>query len=306
MRIKAVVNGESALAQVGRVQRGQAAVAFHKDQSAPRPRARRMDANSNWGVNEQAHLELEGVAEIQRLLLPCSLPSIQGYDLAVDYCPRERSGGDYYDLIELHAGKWGLLIADVCGRGAPAAMGTALLHAMVCAAPDRESPARLMSWLNGQLAGGYSSNHGRFVTAFYVVLDPVTGTITFANAGHNPPLLWSGGGWRQLDRARSLPLGILADETFGEGQDTLVPGGAIALYTDGITEARNTRGAMFGVTRLRRISRRPEDPAVSTARAIKGAVRRFCGSRRVEDDQTILVIAADPRTEPNAVSHGRE
>jgi sigma-B regulation protein RsbU (phosphoserine phosphatase) len=247
----------------------------------------------NATSGDRALRELDGIAEVQRLLLPSSLPSIPGYDLAVAYEPLECAGGDHYDFLPLSGGCWGLLIADVNGHGARAAVGMAILHATVRAAPGCRSPARLLGWVSRQLAAGYASGDGNFITALYAILDPTCGVITYASAGHHPPLLWSAGNWRPLDGARHTPLGILPERDFTEARACLESGDALALYTDGIIEARNARGQMFGARGLARVHRRRCDSATETARLMQVAAQEFAGGCDARDDRTLVVMTAN-------------
>jgi sigma-B regulation protein RsbU (phosphoserine phosphatase) len=258
------------------------------------PLAQRADGSGlDTAPGDRALRELNDIAEVQRLLLPSPLPSIEGYDLAVAYEPLDSSGGDHYDFLPLAGGRWGLLIADVNGHGARAAVGMAILHATVRAAPCCGSPARLLRWVNRQLAAGYASGQGNFITAVYAILDPTCGEISYTSAGHNPPLIWSAGNWRPLTGARHTPLGVLPERDFTEAHARLDSGGALALYTDGITEARNAGGEMFGARRLARVRRRSSDSAAETARLMQAAARAFVGGCNAGDDRTLVVLTAN-------------
>ena len=136
--------------------------------------------------------EMQAVGEIQRSLLPETLPVIRGFELAAHYQTSARAGGDYYDFFQLDDGKWGLFIADVSGHGTPAAVLMAITHAIAHAQPHCQTPpATMLKYLNDRLALAYTRG-GTFVTAFYAVLDPAKRTLSYSRAGHNPPRLVRG------------------------------------------------------------------------------------------------------------------
>ena len=137
---------------------------------------------------EAVDRELKSVEDIQHSLLPSELPDIPTLDMAVFYQTSRRAGGDYYDFFPLPDGRWGFLIADVSGHGTPAAVIMAVTHSIAHShrgPPD--PPSRLIGFINRHLAARYTNGNGTFVTAFYGIYDPKTRTLTYANAGHNPP-----------------------------------------------------------------------------------------------------------------------
>ena len=202
---------------------------------------------------EAVDRELEAVANIQRALLPKELPDIPTLDLAVHYETSRRAGGDYYDFFPLAGGRWGILMADVSGHGTPAAVMMAITHTLAHTHPDEPyPPGQLLTRLNQQLVENYTSDSGTFVTAFYGVYDPPTRALVYSNAGHNPPRIkrCATGQLDVLDGTASLPLGIAEGEEYPAVSRTLMPGDQIVFYTDGITEAFNTQGEMFGTQRM--------------------------------------------------------
>jgi sigma-B regulation protein RsbU (phosphoserine phosphatase) len=240
--------------------------------------------------------ELQVVGEIQKSLLPSTLPRIAGFDLAAYYHTSARAGGDYYDFFPLDDGAWGMFIADVSGHGTPAAVLMAITHALAHGQPrSHNSPCELLRHINEQLTRSYTSA-GTFVTAFYVVLDPRTFTLTYASAGHNPPRLVRDGRILPLDKASSLPLGILADQHYGQATVTMEKGDLLLLYTDGITETAAVRRAgaprvLFGIDQLDRILL---DCGGATAQGcidrVCDAVAGFSHSAPPTDDQTLIAI----------------
>jgi sigma-B regulation protein RsbU (phosphoserine phosphatase) len=247
--------------------------------------------------------ELQVVGQIQRSLLPGELPKIPGFELAAYYLTSARAGGDYYDFFPLDnvggSGRngWGVFIADVSGHGTPAAVLMAITHALAHAQPGTHTPADvLLRYLNAQLARWYTRG-GTFVTAFYAVLDPVSRTLTYSVAGHNPPRLVRGGRILPLDERAALPLGIDTDQTYANVELPLERGDRLLLYTDGITEAvAPARAAiprqLFGVGRLDSLLR--DCASTSSAREcidrIRSEVAAFTASAPPTDDQTLIAI----------------
>ena len=245
--------------------------------------------------------ELQTVGEIQRSLLPETLPSIPGFDLAAYYQTSARAGGDYYDFFPLDGNQaggcgWGLFIADVSGHGTPAAVLMAITHAVAHAQPGTHTPpASLLAYLNDRLARAYTHN-GTFVTAFYAVLEPQTRTLTYSVAGHNPPRLVRGGRVLPLAGDGGLPLGVLDAQVYGESTMTLEPGDLLLFYTDGITEAMAPlKGAdhreLFGTGRLDQLllecGSRTAEQCVAHIRV---GVAAFCENAPLTDDQTLIAI----------------
>jgi sigma-B regulation protein RsbU (phosphoserine phosphatase) len=241
--------------------------------------------------------ELEVVGNIQRSLLPVTLPKIPNFDVAAFYETSARAGGDYYDFFPLPHGEWGLFIADVSGHGTPAAVVMAITHALAHAQPGtHKPPVELLQYLNHQLASSYTRD-GTFVTAFYAVLDPVNCKLSYARAGHNPPRLIRGDCVLPLDANNAIPLGIQDDEHYGQATITLQKGDLLLLYTDGITEAAAPMRAagpreMFGIERLDKllVSCRGCSAKDCIAR-IRAELGQFCEGAPQSDDQTLIAIS---------------
>lgn len=240
--------------------------------------------------------ELKAVAEIQRSLLPASLPSCDCVQLAAHYQTSQQAGGDYYDLFELGDDKLGIMIADVSGHGTPAAVLMAITHTLAHAYPGEPVPPReVLGHLNHKLVDSYTRTPGGFVTAFYGVFDPDQKTFTYASAGHNPPRLRKGDDGRvlALTGARDLPLGIAREVEYHEETVPLSRDDMLVLYTDGITEARAQNAesgkTLFGEERLDNVLRTaPQDPE-GIVQAIIDAVGRFTNNAPATDDRTIVV-----------------
>ena len=247
-------------------------------------------------VLSSLNTELRAVGQIQRSLLPESLPAIPGFELATSYQTSAQAGGDYYDFFPLADGGWGLLVADVSGHGPPAAVLMAITHAIAHARPGTHTPpAALLNYLNDRLTQAYTRG-GTFVTAFYAVLDPVARTLTYARAGHNPPRLVRGDRVTSLDGAGGLPLGILDGQAYGQATVALAPADLLLLYTDGITEAMPPSPTgpgrdLFGTERLDAVLLGcGGGTAEACVARVQSAVSAYCGCAAPTDDQTLIAV----------------
>ncbi len=236
--------------------------------------------------------ELKVVGEIQRSLLPTPLPTIPTLDIATHYQPSQRAGGDYYDLFPLPSGKWGIFIADVSGHGTPAAVLMAVTHCIAHTHPGPpQPPAKVLDYLNCHLATLYTSQNENFITAFYGVYDPVDRTLTYACAGHNPPRLkrCQDGTLQELDKAGGFPLGLTSDGSYDECVQQFQPGDQIIFYTDGITEASNPEGKLFGTDRLDKVLENCSLQASALLDAVLHSVEDFTNGHPADDDRTLIV-----------------
>jgi sigma-B regulation protein RsbU (phosphoserine phosphatase) len=236
--------------------------------------------------------EMQVVADIQRSLLPTKIPNIPGLDLAAHYQTSSWAGGDYYDFFPLPDGKWGILIADVSGHGTPAAVIMAITHSIAHSYPGLPTPpSDLLEHVNRQLATRYTVVNETFVTAFYGIYDPAKRELSYACAGHNPPRLkrCEDGTIASLDGVGNLPLGILADEKYRQATHVLRPGDQVIFYTDGILEAVNPSGAMFGLERLDQVLENCHLSADGLIHEVLEALERFTAGQPPGDDRTLLV-----------------
>jgi serine phosphatase RsbU (regulator of sigma subunit) len=233
--------------------------------------------------------ELELARRIQQRLLPAGPPSIEGLDIAGCSEPAREVGGDYYDHIDLGGGRVLLVIADVSGKGVPAALLMSGFRASLMSQDAQAlGPERLAERVNDFLHRSVET--GKFVTAFLGFLDSGTGHIVYANAGHNPPVLLRRDGRVEWLAAGGVVLGIMPHFRFESGEAVLEPGDLLALYTDGVTEGQNAAGELWGDDRLieslRRLAGRPSAEA---ARALVSEVRAYEGEAGAADDVTVLM-----------------
>lgn len=242
-------------------------------------------------------VELQAAADVQRWLLPPSTPLVANNSTAASYRTARHSGGDYYDIREMPDGRLGLLIADVSGKGAAAAVLMAVLRTIVHESVWSRvtGPAELLDYADRRLCELGLPQRGTFVTAFACALEPATGKLAYSSAGHSPPRLL-----RVRHRtivtmsgANTTPLAMLDEPcTHTEATIVLEPGDLAVLYTDGITEARSPQGEFFSEARLDEILcglPQPVTPA-SAVEAITRAVGDFAGAGPLADDQTLLAV----------------
>lgn len=237
--------------------------------------------------------ELVEAARIQNSLLPGQAPSLPGYDLAVRLLPARETSGDFYDFLALDHGKLGIVIADVSDKGLGAAlfmaMASTLFRTFVTRHPTL--PGLTLSLVNERIlsdTGGSS-----FVTAFLGVLEPDTGRLRYANAGHSPPLLLSALRGKAVDRLgrTGMALGILDENQWGQKLAKLAPGDVLLLYTDGILEAQDRLGAFFGEPRLLAAARAHlSRTAGEICQGVLDELYRFTGGEALGDDIVLMVL----------------
>jgi serine phosphatase RsbU (regulator of sigma subunit) len=198
---------------------------------------------------ERVEQELRVARDIQRASLPKEVPELEGWQIAPFYQPAREVGGDFYDFLELPNGGLGIVVGDATGKGVPAALVMASARSMLRAlALTSNSPGDVLRRVNDPLVTDIPPN--MFVTCFYAILDPTSGSLTYANAGHDLPYLWHGGDAEEL-RARGMPLGLMPGMSYEEKETILQAGEAALFYSDGLVEAHDPRGEMFGFPRLR-------------------------------------------------------
>ena len=230
--------------------------------------------------------EANEARKIQQALLPRSSPYIPGFVISGLSTPAGAVGGDWYDFIAFADGRWGLVLADVSGKGTAAALLMSATRGMLRSLAEAAcSPSEVLTKLNQLLVNDFPS--GRFVTMLYGVLDPVARTLTFASAGHLRPLLIENSHARFLDTERGMPLGIGAGD-YSEAQVQLPPDSRLLFYSDGITEATNPEEDEYGADRLEKHFRQSE----ASAESILEDVRTFANGAGLHDDATVILVKA--------------
>lgn len=236
--------------------------------------------------------DLRAAKTIQQNLLPKEIPKIPGFDLAGTMVPAKEVGGDYFDYLALPEARWGFVVADVSGKGLPAAMLMSNLQATIRGqSAVTNSCAQCVAIANRMLKASLSP--GQFVTLFLAALDPAKKSLSYCNAGHNPPYLFKpGGSFRELTVGGPL-LGPFDGLDYAEEKVQLSSGEVLVIFSDGVTEANSEAGEMFGEPRLLE-SARPvlARTAPEILSAVTESVRRFAGKTPAADDLTIMVIKA--------------
>jgi serine phosphatase RsbU (regulator of sigma subunit) len=197
---------------------------------------------------ERMEQELKIAQLIQQQFLPKQVPDLPGWHLAAFYRPAHTVGGDFYDFIELSDGRVMIIVGDVTDKGVPAALVMASTHALLrSSGPQLRSPGAVLAWVNDLLCADIPAH--MFVTCLVLVLDPRSGEIVFANAGHNLPYLRTTGGVVEL-RATGMPLGLMPGMSYDESNAQMSAGQCLLLHSDGLAEAHNADREMFGFPRL--------------------------------------------------------
>lgn len=254
-------------------------------------RRTKAERDAYLGELQRKKAELQIAAEIQHTFLPKTIPPMKGFELAAVSCPAREVGGDFYDAIRLQDGKTGLVIADVSGKSVPAALYMALSRTIIRAmAGWHHHVSHTLADTNAMILS--QSDSGMFVTLFYGVLDEEKRTLTYANAGHNPPLLLRTG---SDEFVRLMPTGIalgaLDEAEYGEETVEIGPGDLLVLYTDGVTEAINAGTEEFGEERLKDAVRGLRDrPPAGIIRGVRDMVHAFSGAEPQFDDITLMVL----------------
>lgn len=239
---------------------------------------------------EELERELRVVANVQRSLLPQTLPATAGLKLAAHYATSRYAGGDYYDLVELPGGDWGILVADAAGHGAFAAVLMAMTYAVFHTYPGPPTePADVLAYLNRHLST--FSGEG-FVTALYAVYRPRDYALRLASAGHVGPLLHRPGEPRatRLPCHPVPPLGAGVAREISVVRHALQPRDRLLFYTDGVIERQNAAREMYGVERLQEeLAALATDDPQQAVEALMRHVDHFAGNRPADDDQTLLL-----------------
>jgi sigma-B regulation protein RsbU (phosphoserine phosphatase) len=237
--------------------------------------------------------ELASAARMQRLLLPAALPTEEGISFAAHYQTSRYAGGDYYDVLPLPDGRYGLVVADVSGHGASAAIVMAMIRAVLHALPrETFDPASVIVRLNEHFE--YLWETPMYATALCAVVDPRARRLTLAGAGHPQPLLSRAGKVESIDCPNGLPILMMPMPPPQTAVHELHPGDRLLFYTDGITERLGPGDAMYEEERLRcAFARAAFQPVASIVPHIVADVQLFAGGVEAHDDQTLLLVAID-------------
>ncbi len=248
------------------------------------------EAQANKRRDAKHQREFEDARLIQRGLLPAVMPQTAGVKLASSWQPADGVGGDCFDALTFDGGGLGLTIADVAGKGVPAALLMSNLQAAVRAfAQEKTFPGAVCTSVNRLLCRNMAP--GRFVTFCYVRIDPGSRRLTYANAGHNPPLLIRASGSVDSLAPTGTVLGVFAESAYEQGEFAIAPGDRLVLYTDGITEGRNPEGEEYAEERLADSARRHRSlSADDMLAAMLSDVETF--NKKVYEDDATLIVAA--------------
>jgi len=249
-------------------------------------------------AHQRVEQELTLAGQIQASFLPDDLPRVPGWQLAATLEPARETSGDFYDVIPLPNSRFAIVVADVADKGMGAALYMALSRTLIrtYAVEYHTRPDFVLRVANRRILA--DTQAGLFVTVFYGVLDPITGTLTYCNAGHNPPYLLSA---RNTDTVQALrrtgmPLGIAKGVSWEQDVVQLAPGDMLVLYTDGVTEAQDGREAFFGKERLLEVVQTNLGrQAQNVQDALLAEVHEFVGDAPQFDDIALMVVVRDPK-----------
>jgi serine phosphatase RsbU (regulator of sigma subunit) len=242
---------------------------------------------------ERIEQELEVARRIQQASLPEEVPELEGWEISPRYQPAREVGGDFYDFHFLSEGRVGVVVGDATGKGVPAALVMSTTCGMLQAVSqglNSTSPGEVLERVNETLLTRIPAN--MFVTCFYAILDPKSGSLIYANAGHDLPYLHRTGGEEAAEelRARGMPLGLMPGMGYEEKETVLEVGEAALFYTDGLVEAHDAKGEMFGFPRLRALVAE-HGKERSLGNSLLEGLYSFTGEGWVqEDDITLLTL----------------
>src|SRR5215204_214516 len=242
---------------------------------------------------ERIEQELRVARLIQQTLLPKHVPDLEGYQLAAYYQPAREVGGDFYDFLEFDDGHLGLVVGDVTDKGVPAAIVMATTRTMLRASAQRlDSPGEVLKRVNDVIVRDIPPN--MFITCLYAILDPETGLLRYANAGHDLPYrrrrTSNGGGGAEELRATGMPLGLLPGMSYEEKEIILERGDSVLFYSDGLVEAHDPERKMFGFPRLQGLVGAHPGGATMVDFLLEELARFVGDSWEQEDDITLVTL----------------
>jgi serine phosphatase RsbU (regulator of sigma subunit)/predicted ester cyclase len=242
---------------------------------------------------ERIEQEMRVARRIQQASLPEEVPSLEGWQMAPYYQPAREVGGDFYDFFELEEGRVGVVVGDATGKGIPAALvseATSNMVRAVAQALGSSSPGEVLERVNQTLLARIPPN--MFVTCFYAILNPMSGHLSYANAGHDLPYLRHPNGEAEELRARGMPLGLMPGMGYEEKETILQAGESVLFYSDGLVEAHDPDGEMFGFPRLRAlVAEHAEEEEGPPGDFLMEELYSFVGEGwEQEDDITLLTL----------------
>ena len=243
---------------------------------------------------ERVAQELTVARRIQQASLPLEVPTLEGWQISPYYQPAREVGGDFYDFFELEDGRLGLVVGDATGKGVPAALVVSATSSMlraVAQASGSFSPGEVLAQVNEVLLARIPPN--MFVTCFYALLDPKSASLSYANAGHDLPYLWHGDGDCEELMVRGMPLGLMPGMGYEEGEISLREQDGVLFYSDGLVEAHDPKGEMFGFPRLRALVAKhgTDEEERSLSDFLLEELYSFVGEGwEQEDDITLLTL----------------
>src|SRR5215207_8145358 len=239
---------------------------------------------------ERVEEEMRVARSIQQAALPREVPHLEGWQISPYYQPAREVGGDFYEFFELDDGRVGFAVGDATGKGVPAAFVMSATCALLggVATASGSSPGEVLARVNEAMLTRIPPS--MFVTCFYAILEPESGRLSYANAGHDLPYLWHSGECEEL-RARGMPLGLMPGMGYEEKETVLQGGDSALLYTDGLVEAHDPKGEMFGFPRLQALVSELAEEESSLGEALLEELYSFVGEGwEQEDDITLLTL----------------
>ncbi len=276
-------------------------------QAAPAVHVAQLVQEREAAVQERERLAHEMLIArlIQQTLLPRDVPTPPGWQTTAYYQPARAVGGDFYDFIPFRNGQLGLIVGDVTDKGVPAALVMAMTRSVLRAAARRlVDPARVLRRLNDVLYPDIPRS--MFVTCFYAILDPASGRLRYANAGHDLPYRWhngagaaAGAGVVSELRATGMPLGLMPGMRYEEQETLLAPGESVLFYSDGLVEAHSPQGELFGFPRLKTLLQeaRAGDDVITF---LMNQLAAFTGPAWEQEDDVTLMVLHRSGSEPRA------